>query len=96
MFSDETGKGMNPAEPLVACADRAVPLFFHMRQKETHHLRGEIVHRQTVDPLVYLAGQIGQQQYEHVAVAFLGIDGKVAFGHQMFGQESTDPGTEHG
>ena len=45
MFADETGKGMNTTEPLVACADRTMSLFFHMRQKQAHHLRGEIVHR---------------------------------------------------
>ena len=96
MLADETGKGMNAAEPLVACAYRAMPLFLHVGQEQAHHLRGEIVHRQTVDPLVQLRGQIGQQQDEHVAVALLGVDGKVAFGHQMFDQESPDPGAQHG
>ncbi len=39
MLTDETGKGMDTAEPLVACANRAVPLFFHVGQKQAHHLR---------------------------------------------------------
>ncbi len=96
MFADEAGQRMNAAEPLISCADRAVALFFHVRQEQAHHLRGEIIHGQAVDPLVDLGGQIGQQQDEHVAVAPLGIDGKVTFARQMFDQEAPDPRTQIG
>ena len=58
VFADETSQRMDAAEPLISCADRTVALFFHVRQEQADHLRGEIINGQAVDPLVDLGGQI--------------------------------------
>src|SRR5882724_8806969 len=96
VLTDEAGKGMDGAQALVARARCAAALTFDVLQKDPDTLGGKVEHRQFFDWPTRLRRSERQQLQQHIAIAFLGIEGEVALTDEVLKQEAAHPGSNQG
>ena len=83
---------MNGRKPLVTgYASLHLAITFQMIQEFASDCRCQLFHCHTINGATSLPACKRQQQFKGVSIAGLGVAGKIAFGHQMLQQETTDP-----
>src|SRR6516162_984772 len=85
---------MDGRQPLVASDLTALAIALQVVQKLADDFRRQLFHGHAIDGAAYLLAGKRQQQCQRVAVAGLGVEGKIALGDQMFQQEPPDPRTK--
>src|SRR5450631_4188582 len=92
MHGDESGKSMNGRQALIPGGDSTPSLLLQVTQEQSYAVYRNVDDVQTVNRFAGAPGDIREQQSKRVAIAPLGIPGKVAFAYQVFHQEPADPG----
>jgi hypothetical protein len=96
VLADESRQGADGSEALVAGGNAAVTGSLEIREKEPDELSRDVNDRETIDRLAGLLCHEGDQLAERIAVAMLGVAGKIALGDDMLEQEAPDPRAKEG
>jgi hypothetical protein len=96
MLADEAGESADGGEPLVAGSDSTLTCGLDIGEKTANEISRDIVDVKAVDRFFQRPGDERDQQGEPIAIAVLGVAGKIAFGHHMFQQETPDPWAKQG
>jgi hypothetical protein len=94
VLADESRQGADGGKALVACGDAAVTGDLNIGEKEPDELSRNIDDRETVDRLFGLLCHKRDQLAECIAVAMLGVAGKIALDYNMLEQEAPNPGAK--
>jgi hypothetical protein len=82
-LTHETGQCMERSQSLVPGCDGALSRFLQVGKKQTHKISGEIDGRQSLQGLVELRGDKGEEQDQGIAVTALGVACQVAFPYKV-------------
>ena len=94
VLADESSQGVKAAEALIAGGCDTATLRLQIGEELPDQIRREIGDRQPVDRFLPMIADVGQKQRQHVAIASLGVDRKVALLHQILKQETPYPRAE--
>ena len=82
---------MDRGQPLVPGSDATAPLLLQIAQELPYVVSRHVMDGQAIDRLSGALGDSREQQPQGVAVAPLGIAGKVPFAGDVFRQEPANP-----